>query len=456
MSSVTDVSRRRFLKVLSAGATLAWTDLVSNPTLADVAKANDGEFFIFIHAAGAWDVTLWSDPRNEAKGLVNPASTENTDKSGLRLWQDAPLEGATKTFQLVRPKGSSMVFGPGIGALSEMPDRITVVNGLAMNTVAHPDGSTYSATGRHPQGGRVAASSIDTMLGNEFGLEQLLPVVSLRFPSAFVGDNLDRRALPLAVDDVGSVGRTLFRTQAYDSNGERDKVTALLSEEARDLAERSTYSGALEGLDLQYKSLRRMLGTNLGDIFTTNKLRQTHPEFDYKAKFAAGPATNAAFAIEAMKRNIVRCVSFQCGSFDTHNSNYKTQALNQQELFDLVAALVRKLDATPHPTKQGAKLSEHTHILVVSEFCRTPQINLNMGRDHYPNNSALIVSPRFKTNFVYGKTDVDQLLPTPAKKFTDGERAIAPPDLLATMLGAFSIDPRKYMRDGEVVRELLK
>ena len=94
--------------------------------------------------------------------------------------------------------------------------------------------------------------------------------------------------------------------------------------------------------------------------------------------------------------------------------------------------------------------------MVVSEFCRTPQINLAMGRDHYPNNSALVVSPRFKTNFAFGKTDHDQLLPMPARRFVDGERAVAPPDLLATMLGAFEIDPRKYMRDGEIVKELLK
>lgn len=40
--------------------------------------------------------------------------------------------------------------------------------------------------------------------------------------------------------------------------------------------------------------------------------------------------------------------------------------------------------------------------------------------------------------------------------FTDGMRAIAPPDLLATFLGAFGVDPRRYMRDGEVVRALLR
>jgi uncharacterized protein (DUF1501 family) len=199
-----------------------------------------------------------------------------------------------------------------------------------------------------------------------------------------------------------------------------------------------------------------MLNSNLQDTFSAASLRKVHPELNYKGRFTAGAAVNAAFAIEAMKRNIVRCVSFACGSFDTHGNNYRTQALNQQELFDMVAQMLKTLDATPHPTKQGAKLSDHTHILVISDFCRTPQINLANGRDHYPNNSALVVSPKFKTNFAFGKTDHEQLLPAPAKKFTDGERAIAPPDLLATFLGAFAIDPRKYMRDGEVVPELLK
>jgi hypothetical protein len=448
--------RRRFLKVLSGSAVAAFTGLLPLRSMADVAKANVDEFFVFIHASGGWDVTLWADPRNELRGIIHPASTENTDKAPLRLWVDAPLDATSKTFELVRPKGSNLVFGPGIGALAEMPDRITVINGLAMNTVAHPDGATFSATGRHPQGGRVAASSIDTMLSNELGKEQLLPTVSLRFPSAFVGDTLDRRAVPLAVDDVGSVGRSLFRAQLFDDTSERDKVTALLSEEAGDLAKRATYPGVLEGLDLQYRSLRRMLGTNLQEVFSSNGLRQLHPEFNYKARFGGGPAVNAAFAVEAMKRNIVRCVSFTFGSFDTHGNNYKSQAQNQQELFDMIASLVRSLDATPHPTKVGKKLADHTHIMVVSEFCRTPQINLAMGRDHYPNNSALVVSPRFKTNIAFGKTDPDQLLPMPAKTFGDGPRAIAPPDVLATMLGAFDIDPRKYMRDGEIVKELLK
>jgi len=450
-------SRRAFLRVLSAGAASAVAGLPTIGAMADVTAGSLDEFFIFIIALGGWDVTLWADPRNEAKGLVHPASTENTDTSQLHRWVDAPLEeGAFKTFEPVRPRGSNLVFGPGIGDLADMADRITIVNGLQMNTVAHPDGQVFSTTGRHPSGGRVAAASIDTMLANEFGREQLFPTVSVRYPSSYVGEHLDRRVVPLVVDDVGAIGRTLSRAGMYDSDSERDRVTAMLSEEASDMARQSTYPDVPEGVSLQYQSLRHMLASRLQDVLSGGGLRKGHPEFDYKARFAGAPAVNAAFAIEAMKRNVVRCVSFAVGGFDTHQNNYRTHAQLQQETFGLVAAIVKSLDATPHPTKAGARLSDHTHVLVVSDFCRTPQINLAMGRDHYPNNSALIVSPRFKTNFVFGKTDPEQLLPQPTKKFIDGERAIAPPDLLATFLGAFGVNPRKYMRDGEVVPELLK
>ena len=39
--------------------------------------------------------------------------------------------------------------------------------------------------------------------------------------------------------------------------------------------------------------------------------------------------------------------------------------------------------------------------------------------------------------------------------FSDGPRPIAPPDLLATFLHGFDIDPGRYLRDGEVVKAML-
>jgi hypothetical protein len=449
-------NRRSFLRAAAGGTFAALASSPIDRALADT-PAGETEFFVFIHASGGWDVTLWADPRNERRGIVEPATTDNTDTSQLHRWVDAPHDGEVKGFAPVRPSGSNITFGPGIGELCTLFDRLTVVNGLSMNTVSHPDGTLFSVTGRHLNGSRVPASSVDTVLASELGKTQLFPAVSVQFPSSYQGEpGLDRRAVPLVVGQIGTISRSLVRAGQYDTDADRDAVTALLSREAQVLASRSTYTDVLQGVSVQYEGLRRMLGSNLQEVFTANRLRQDHPELDYRARFAGNAAVNAAFVVEALKRNVVRCVGFAMGGFDTHTNNYRFQAQTQQELFEMVLALVRSLDKTPHPTRTASKLSDHTHILVVSDFCRTPQINMAGGRDHYPNNSALVISPRFRGNLVLGKSDPDQLLPARARRFSDGERAIAPPDLLATFVSAFGVPPRRYMRDGEIVPELLK
>ena len=448
----TELKRRTFLKVLGGGAAISAMPLFE--AFAAPTNGNE-EFFVFIHASGGWDLTLSLDPRNDYKGLIDPATTAVLDTLALKKWKNVPVGDGETGFELVRPAGSNITFGPAIGDLGDLYDRLCVINGVSMNTVSHPDGTVFSATGRHLAGGRVPSSSIDTMIAHEFGREQLFPVISARFPSSFVGNKLDRRAMPLVVDTIGAVGKVLTRSNSATVVADRDAVTAMLTQEATDLAKLSQEPQAMQGFALQFESLRKMLASSLKDTFDANKLKLAQPSFNYTGQFQGGNAVNAAFAIEAMKRNIVRCVSFQLGGLDTHNGNYRDQGEIQQELWDVIANMIKVMDATPHPTKTGAKLSDHAHIMVVSEFCRTPQINISNGRDHYPNNSVLVVSPRFKRNFVYGKSDPEQLLPANAKVFIDGERPIAPPDILATFLGAFDVDPRVYMRDGEVVKELL-
>ena len=446
------MQRRTFLRLVGAGSAA----LAARPLFAATQAAPADQFFIFIHASGGWDVTLWADPRNERKGLVEPASTDNTDTNGLLHWKGVALDGDTETFAPLTASNTKLVLGPGIGALWDLRDRLTVINGLAMNTVSHPDGTVFSATGRHLAGGRAPASSIDVAVANELGTQQLLPAVAIQFPSSFVGERLDRRAIPLRVSSASTIAKSLSRSNAYFATDDRAQISALLSAEAETLAGRSVFPETYQRIASQQDAQPRMIGGELEQAFTQKALQDAYPGFDYKSKSQAGGALSAAFTVEAMKRNLVRSVGFALGGLDTHNQNYKQHARIQQELFGVIASLLGVLDQTPHPTKQGAKLADHTHILVVSDFCRTPQINLSGGRDHYPNNSALVISPKFRGGISFGKTDPEQVLPAAAKKFADGERPIAPPDLLATFLHAFDIDPRPYLRDGEVVPELLR
>ncbi|MGZ3475082.1 MAG: DUF1501 domain-containing protein [Polyangiales bacterium] len=410
------------------------------------------EFFVFIHALGGWDVTLSLDPRNEAIGIIDPATTANCDKNGVRSWVDRPFAGGARTFEILQPQGSKLRFGPAIGHLAELADRLTIINGVSMNTVSHTDGSVFSATGRHLDGGRVAASSIDAVLASELGCEQIFPSVSVNFPSYAQG--LDRRATPLRVSGISGLTGALVRSQAFETPADRDAVTALLTEEARDLARKSHFPGVFEGFALQYEALRAMLHSDLRDALTAEALRKAYPSLDY----TRAESFSAAFALEGMKRNVVRCTAFAAGSFDDHGITYRGHAQKQQALFDLVAAFVRAADAIAHPTLPGHKLSDHMHVLVLSEFCRTPQLNVGGGRDHYPNNSALAISPKLRGNLCFGGADREQLLPMPVKSksfIAPAPRPVGPPDILATPLSAFGIEPHRYMRDGEVVKELL-
>ncbi len=452
-----DSRRRTFLKVLGGTAAAGFASQPLLRAFADPPVASD-EFFVLIHAAGGWDVTLSLDPRNERRGIIEPGSTDTIDTAPIRLWRNAPLDADTNTFEMVRPAGSSLRLGPAIGNLADIADRLTIINGLAMNTVSHADGTFFAATGRHLAGGKPVAASIDTMLANEFGRESLLPTVSVGYPSTYVGNELDARVSPLRVSSVDTLSKMLARSNVNTTIADRQAVTALLSEESRELAENSWYRDEIEGFGLQFQALPRMLSPDVQSIFNAGALAMAQPGLfpSPGLRFQGRAGVNCAFAVEAMKRNLVRCVSFSSNSHDTHTNNYRSQPLIQQELFDTIASLVRALDAAPHPTRVGRRLADHTHILVVSDFCRTPQINLTMGRDHYPNGSALVISPKFVGNTSFGRADDDQLLPAIAGTFADGTRAVAPPDLLATFVAAFGVNPRKYLRDGDVIRSLLR
>lgn len=451
------VSRRRMLQVL--GASAAGAAVASKPMLNAIAQsmAQSKEFFVFIHAYGGWDVTTWADPRNTPGPYIEPATEDAVDIDGLRLWRRASM--ANNSFAFVQPAGSQIRFGPGIGALGAMFSRLTVLNGIAMNTVSHPDGSAYSLTGRHLAGGRTVASTIDSIVAHEFGVEKLIPAMSVGFNSIVQGTRLDPRASPVRVNAVGTVGRVLTRSERYDATPVRDLVHTVLTQEAQELAARSYFPAEYEGAARQQQSLANALRMRTGELFDAAALQRTFgvgaDAALFTQPFFRDDVVNAAFAVKAFEQNISRCVSFGVGSFDTHTTNYQDHPMMQQCLFDTIAAMLRWLDATPHPDMPAERLGAHTHILVMSEFCRTPQINVSGGRDHYPNNSALVISPKFRGNRVFGQSDAQELLPEATRRFSDGMRAMTPPDILATFLKAFGVDPRRHLRDGEVMTEML-
>jgi uncharacterized protein (DUF1501 family) len=439
------MNRRTLLKFLAGGVAATWLPRAAWAAAGDPSA----DYFIIVHAGGGWDVTLWADPRNERHGLVEPPSTGVLETGRLKHWKNAPLADGLQTFEILEPSGSALRLGPALGDLYDLRDRITIVNGIAVNTVSHDDGIVFATTGRHRSGGLVPAPSIDAVLASELGATQRMPDVSIKFPSSVNGAKLDPRASPMRVNGVEAVTGALSRSSRILDADDRAAIAALAANEARDLAVRTLVPDVFDELASEQDALPALLSSDLVQGLSPAQLARTYPQLDGLV------GQRAAFALEAIRHDLVRCVAFTAGGLDTHTTNYRGHALTLQGLFDSLAALVRLLDTTPHPTLHDTRLSERTHILVVSEFCRAPQINLAGGRDHYPNNSALVISPRFRGGRSFGRTDTEQLLPAGGFALTGGTRVLTPADVLATFLGAFGVDPRRFMRDGEVVRELL-
>jgi len=79
-------------------------------------------------------------------------------------------------------------------------------------------------------------------------------------------------------------------------------------------------------------------------------------------------------------------------------------------------------------------LLEHTLVVVVGEFGRTPRINANLGRDHYPAcYSALVAGAGIRGGAIYGASDKVAAFPKDAP--------VTPEDFGATLLHALNIPP---------------
>ncbi|MFO0673031.1 MAG: DUF1501 domain-containing protein [Polyangiaceae bacterium] len=416
------ISRRAFLSGSAGGAALGAGDVA--PALAGVAPST--EYFVLVHAAGGWDVTLWADPRNEKVGPLDPATTANQNTGGVRLWTDAPFAGDVRSFRPVTPKGAAAALGPGAGDLVDLFDRATIVNGIAME-----DGRAPRRRGvrdqRSTPGGR-ATRGVEPRCGpsTRDHAREVLPVVSIQFPSSHLGGALDPRAIPIAISDVGARSRDRpARRDNVTLASDRADVAKLLGAEARRTADRETYPERTVAMVAQYDALSRLSKESVDTILGAPGLKKAQPTLPWGGRFGGSATLSAAFAIEAMRRGLSRVVAFSASGFDTHAVNYRNHALTLQDLFQVVVAMVRAFDAVPHPTLAGHKLSDHLHVVVFSEFCRTPQLNLNGGRDHYLEQQHALRFAAHARRPRRGPNRSGELLPVPTRVAL-GERAITP------------------------------
>jgi hypothetical protein len=114
--------------------------------------------------------------------------------------------------------------------------------------------------------------------------------------------------------------------------------------------------------------------------------------------------------------------------WDTHQGNFEAVKKLSQILDPAWATLMEDL--------RSRGLLDSTLIVWMGEFGRTPKINGQQGRDHFPNAwSAVLAGGGIKGGQVVGKTSPDGM--------TVVDRPVPVPDFLATACLALGIDPLK-------------
>ena len=164
-------------------------------------------------------------------------------------------------------------------------------------------------------------------------------------------------------------------------------------------------SGMMEGLDaLNQQALDMLTSSRMADALDLSKedpaVRERYGKGDPK-NFGDGAPRNLEHFLLA--RRLVeagaRVVTLNFGRWDFHSDNFKGAKNTHLPMFDQgLSALIEDL------YERG--LDKDVAVIAWGEFGRTPQINKDAGRDHWPQvGGGLIAGGGFRTGQVIGATD---------------------------------------------------
>ena len=130
----------------------------------------------------------------------------------------------------------------------------------------------------------------------------------------------------------------------------------------------------------------------------------------------------------------VRLVTVDLRWWDTHVKGFESLRLGFLPRFDQAySALIEDLEA------RG--LLSSTLVIAWGEFGRTPRVNAQAGRDHYPNVfSAALAGGPVKGGRVVGESDANGAFPK--------ANAQTPQDVLATMYQFLGVDVQQQYLNG--------
>ncbi len=346
-------------------------------------------------------------------------------------------------FKEVATSVPGLRFSEHLPKLGKFADQLAVVRSLTTKEGDHARGTYLVRTG-HVPAGEVAYPSMACALAKELTYESVLPnyvtVAPPRDinPAAFEPGFLGARYAPAIVGGGAAY--------SPDAGNKDSKSPVNLKMEDLELPQNVNADEAARRLALWTTLEKKFLDGRHSNAF------DTHNALYRKAADLMRPDVRAAFDLSGesdkvraeygpgvfgqgcllARRLVERGVPFvevALGNglgWDTHQDNFRRVKTLSAELDSGWATLMSEL--------KDRDLLKDTTILWISEFGRTPQINGNAGRDHFPAAwSCAFAGGGIRGGQAYGSTSADGT--------TVEEKQVGIGDVLSTLCSALGVPP---------------
>jgi hypothetical protein len=327
---------------------------------------------------------------------------------------------------------------PGIEICEHLPklarcaDKYVILRGVSHSLAAHELGAKYMNTGNRPIPS-LEFPGFGAVVSKELSSPADLPPFVAIPNTPQVAGYLGVEYAPFSTNTTPRAGQpftvrgiTLGRGLSID---EIEKRRHLLTDLDATFRGYEKSSDLVNGLD--------RFSQRAYDIISSPRSREA---FDISKEspeivklFDATPTAQSCLLATRLVESGVRFVSVSLGGWDTHQQNFPR----------LKTALLPQLDAAVSGLFNALYekgLLETTAVVVTGEFGRTPKINPNAGRDHYPRAMFVVMGGGgMKGGQVIGASDDKAMGPASG----DG---ITPDNIAASFYHALGIDCTKEYR----------
>lgn len=371
------------------------------PTLQAAPTAKTAKHIIYVYLAGGMSHLDTFDPKMdpETRGEFSAIST---NVAGMQISEHLPL-------------------------LAKHGDKMAIVRSMTVTTGDHA-GAQYLSRTSFKKIGTVVHPAMGAWMCNmqDDGKPHVLPQnVLVGGPSDHPGSGwMDKKYSPVPIQDpVRGLDNSKLKDPA-DFN-KRIDILAKLNRESNKIN-----NPAIKGYVEFYDQTVRLLNSKDLDCFNISKetadVRKNYGE----NRFGQG----LLLARRLIEQAGTKFIEVTSGGWDTHVNNFQALTTNLAVLDQALDALINDL--------QAKGLIKDTLIVLATDFGRTPQININNGRDHFPKAfSNVLIGAGIRGGQVYGSTN--------AKGTEIVDKQVSVQEFNATIAAAAGLPVDKIIISGE-------